>query len=206
MYNIWPLSANIFKSTRVFIFFFQEIFPSIVHILITQIVSMYHQLYFQPPLSCFHAHLLASSHIAAEPTWAHVAEQSLCDVFRVLCRRARKLAEQYKRVYNEQIPTAQLVQRVATVMQEFTQSGSVRWQGENCTPPTPTPQQLYITEIFILVLVTSGNSPFFFFFRQVTFPVWLPFLFFRQVTFPVWLPFLFFRQVTLPVWLPFLFF
>ena len=86
---------------------------------------MYHQLYFQPPLSCFHAHLLAPS-IAAEPTCAHVAEQSLCDVFRVLCRRARKLAEQYKRVYNEQIPTAQLVQRVAAVMQEFTQSGSVR--------------------------------------------------------------------------------
>ena len=24
---------------------------------------MYHQLYFQPPLSCFHAHLLAPSHI-----------------------------------------------------------------------------------------------------------------------------------------------
>ncbi|XP_076437272.1 proteasome subunit alpha type-2-like [Babylonia areolata] len=46
--------------------------------------------------------------------------------YRVLCRRARKLAEQYKRVYNEQIPTAQLVQRVAAVMQEFTQSGGVR--------------------------------------------------------------------------------
>ncbi|KAK7092611.1 proteasome subunit alpha type-2 [Littorina saxatilis] len=46
--------------------------------------------------------------------------------YRVLSRRARKLAEQYKRVYNEQIPTAQLVQRVAAVMQEFTQSGGVR--------------------------------------------------------------------------------
>jgi len=46
--------------------------------------------------------------------------------YRVLCRQARKLAEGYKRVYNEQIPTAQLVQRVAAVMQEFTQSGGVR--------------------------------------------------------------------------------
>ena len=64
--NIWctcclllPLSANISKSARVFIFCFKEIFPSIVHILKTQLVSMYHQLYFLPPLSCFHAHLLA---------------------------------------------------------------------------------------------------------------------------------------------------
>ena len=29
-------------------------------------------------------------------------------------------------MYEEQIPTAQLVQRVATVMQEYTQSGGVR--------------------------------------------------------------------------------
>ena len=32
-----------------------------MHILKTQLVSMYHQLYFLPPLSCFHAHLLALS-------------------------------------------------------------------------------------------------------------------------------------------------
>ena len=37
--------------------------PSIVHIPKTQLVAMYHQLYFLPPLSCFHAHLLALSHI-----------------------------------------------------------------------------------------------------------------------------------------------
>nr|KAG5688327.1 hypothetical protein BaRGS_009959 [Batillaria attramentaria] len=36
------------------------------------------------------------------------------------------LVVQYQRVYSEQIPTAQLVQRVAAVMQEFTQSGGVR--------------------------------------------------------------------------------
>ena len=46
-----------------------------------------------------------------------------CFRFRVLVRRARKLAQQYYLTYNEEIPTAQLVQRVATVMQEFTQSG-----------------------------------------------------------------------------------
>ena len=139
-------------------------------------------------LNCwaFGEHCVCAVHIAAEPTCACVAEESLCDVFRVLCRRARKLAEQYKRVYNEQIPTAQLVQRVAAVMQEFTQSGSVCWQGANCTPPAPTPQQLYITEILIFELVTSGIL-FFLFFRRVTFPVWLHFFFYRQVTFPVWL-------------------
>uniref|UniRef100_A0A4W3GGE4 Proteasome subunit alpha type-2 n=1 Tax=Callorhinchus milii TaxID=7868 RepID=A0A4W3GGE4_CALMI len=46
--------------------------------------------------------------------------------YRVLIRRARKLAQQYYLVYQEPIPTAQLVQRVASVMQEYTQSGGVR--------------------------------------------------------------------------------
>ncbi|KAK6182176.1 hypothetical protein SNE40_009916 [Patella caerulea] len=46
--------------------------------------------------------------------------------YRVLLTRARKLAQTYYLTYQEQIPTAQLVQRVATVMQEFTQSGGVR--------------------------------------------------------------------------------
>ena len=44
-------------------FAFKKLFSCIVHILKTQLVSMYHQLYFLPPLSCFHAHLLALSHI-----------------------------------------------------------------------------------------------------------------------------------------------
>uniref|UniRef100_A0A9R1SKW4 Proteasome subunit alpha type n=2 Tax=Cyprinus carpio TaxID=7962 RepID=A0A9R1SKW4_CYPCA len=43
--------------------------------------------------------------------------------YRVLVRRARKLAQQYFLVYQEPIPTGQLVQRVASVMQEYTQSG-----------------------------------------------------------------------------------
>lgn len=46
-------------------------------------------------------------------------------VCRVLVRRARKLAQQYFLVYQEPIPTGQLVQRVASVMQEYTQSGYV---------------------------------------------------------------------------------
>lgn len=45
---------------------------------------------------------------------------------RVLVRRARKLAQQYYLVYQEPIPTGQLVQRVASVMQEYTQSGWVK--------------------------------------------------------------------------------
>ncbi|XP_040271558.1 proteasome subunit alpha type-2-like [Bufo bufo] len=40
--------------------------------------------------------------------------------YRVLVRRARKLDQQYFLVYEEPIPTAQLVQRVASVMQKYT--------------------------------------------------------------------------------------
>ncbi|XP_014241049.1 proteasome subunit alpha type-2 [Cimex lectularius] len=46
--------------------------------------------------------------------------------YRLLVKRARKMAQQYKLVYGERIPTPQLVQRVAMVMQEYTQSGGVR--------------------------------------------------------------------------------
>ncbi|KAM3876580.1 proteasome subunit alpha type-2-like [Diretmus argenteus] len=46
--------------------------------------------------------------------------------YRVLVHRARKLAGQYFLAYQEPIPTGQLVQRVASVMQEYTQSGGVR--------------------------------------------------------------------------------
>lgn len=46
--------------------------------------------------------------------------------YRVLVKAARKLAQQYYLTYEEQIPTSQLVQRVANVMQEYTQSGGVR--------------------------------------------------------------------------------
>ncbi|XP_038058075.1 proteasome subunit alpha type-2-like [Patiria miniata] len=46
--------------------------------------------------------------------------------YRLLLRQARKLAQGYFLTYQEQIPTAQLVQRVANVMQEYTQIGGVR--------------------------------------------------------------------------------
>jgi len=46
--------------------------------------------------------------------------------FRVLIRRARKIAQEYFLIYHEPIPTQQLVQRLAMVMQEYTQSGGVR--------------------------------------------------------------------------------
>jgi hypothetical protein len=46
------------------------------------------------------------------------------DIFhRVLLKSARKLAQEYYRTYQEHIPTGQIVQRVANVMQEYTQSG-----------------------------------------------------------------------------------
>lgn len=43
--------------------------------------------------------------------------------FRVLLDKARKSAQEYKKVYMEEPPTMILVQEVAQVMQEFTQSG-----------------------------------------------------------------------------------
>lgn len=46
--------------------------------------------------------------------------------FRLLVRQARKIAQNYYMTYNETIPTSQLVQRVAGIMQEYTQSGGVR--------------------------------------------------------------------------------
>ncbi|KAF6137233.1 hypothetical protein GIB67_036270 [Kingdonia uniflora] len=45
---------------------------------------------------------------------------------RVLVRKSRKQAQQYFRLYKEQIPVTQLVRETAAVMQEFTQSGGVR--------------------------------------------------------------------------------
>lgn len=52
--------------------------------------------------------------------------------FRVLCRKGRKAAQQYYRVYQELIPISQLVRELAAVMQEFTQQGGVRPFGALC--------------------------------------------------------------------------
>ena len=46
--------------------------------------------------------------------------------FRVLCRKGRKAAQAYYRVYREVIPVSMLVRELAAVMQEFTQRGGVR--------------------------------------------------------------------------------
>lgn len=43
--------------------------------------------------------------------------------YRLLVKQARKIAQSYYLTYKEPIPVAQLVQRVATLMQEYTQSG-----------------------------------------------------------------------------------
>jgi 20S proteasome subunit alpha 2 len=45
--------------------------------------------------------------------------------YRLLVKYARKLAQQYVMMYDDEIPTVQLVRRVADVMQEYTQSGLV---------------------------------------------------------------------------------
>lgn len=45
---------------------------------------------------------------------------------RVLIGKARKSAAAYYRIYQEKIPVSQLVREIASVMQEFTQSGGVR--------------------------------------------------------------------------------
>jgi len=46
--------------------------------------------------------------------------------FRVLTRRGRKIAQSYYLTYEDDIPVSQMVRELASVMQEFTQSGGVR--------------------------------------------------------------------------------
>ncbi|KAG2375193.1 hypothetical protein C9374_010197 [Naegleria lovaniensis] len=45
---------------------------------------------------------------------------------RVLAKQGRKHAEEYYRIYKERIPVSQLVKHLASVMQEYTQTGGVR--------------------------------------------------------------------------------
>ncbi len=44
---------------------------------------------------------------------------------RLLAQKARKLAQDYMLIYEQNVPPTQLVKRVADVMQEYTQSGYV---------------------------------------------------------------------------------
>ncbi|KAI6221924.1 Proteasome subunit alpha type [Aphelenchoides fujianensis] len=46
--------------------------------------------------------------------------------YRLLVRKARKIAMEYELAYGEEIPVIQLVTKIAIVMQEYTQSGGVR--------------------------------------------------------------------------------
>uniref|UniRef100_A0A0N5AGF9 Proteasome subunit alpha type n=1 Tax=Syphacia muris TaxID=451379 RepID=A0A0N5AGF9_9BILA len=46
--------------------------------------------------------------------------------YRILVKKARKIAMEYELMYGEEIPTTQLVTQLASVMQEYTQSGGVR--------------------------------------------------------------------------------
>merc|ERR1712146_82814 len=46
--------------------------------------------------------------------------------FRLLVKKGRKKAQEYFKVYKENIPVSQLVRELASIMQEFTQSGGVR--------------------------------------------------------------------------------
>ncbi len=66
--------------------------------------------------------------------------------FRLLVRQARKSAQNYFMTYNESIPTSQLVQRIAGVMQEYTQSGGVRPFGVSLLicgmEPSPTGEKI----------------------------------------------------------------
>merc|ERR1712070_1269695 len=55
-----------------------------------------------------------------------VVYSGLAPDFRVLVKKGRKKAQEYYMVYKENIPVSQIVRELASVMQEFTQSGGVR--------------------------------------------------------------------------------
>jgi len=46
--------------------------------------------------------------------------------YRLIVKYARKLTQQYVMMYDDEIPSVQIVRRIADVMQEYTQSGGVR--------------------------------------------------------------------------------
>merc|ERR1711990_611397 len=55
-----------------------------------------------------------------------VVYSGLAPDFRLLVKKGRKKAQEYFKVYKENIPVSQLVRELASIMQEFTQSGGVR--------------------------------------------------------------------------------
>ncbi|KAG9508780.1 Proteasome subunit alpha type-2, partial [Fragariocoptes setiger] len=77
-----------------------------------------------------HKSLLFDEHsiLKIEPITSHIGMiySGMGPDYRLLVTRARKIAQQYQLTYDEPIPTTQLVQKVAYIMQEYTQSGGVR--------------------------------------------------------------------------------
>lgn len=77
-----------------------------------------------------HKSLLFDEHsiMKIEPITSHIGMiySGMGPDYRLLVRKARKIAQQYQLTYDEPIPTPQLVQKVAYIMQEYTQSGGVR--------------------------------------------------------------------------------
>jgi len=55
-----------------------------------------------------------------------VVYSGLAPDFRVLVKKGRKKAQEYFKMYKENIPVSQIVRELASIMQEFTQSGGVR--------------------------------------------------------------------------------
>merc|ERR1711934_1337284 len=55
-----------------------------------------------------------------------VVYSGLAPDFRVLVKKGRKKAQEYFKIYKENIPVSQIVRELASIMQEFTQSGGVR--------------------------------------------------------------------------------
>lgn len=77
-----------------------------------------------------HKNILYDEHsiMRIEPITKHIGMvySGMGQDYRLLVNKARKIAQQYQMLYDESIPTPQLVQKVANVMQEYTQSGGVR--------------------------------------------------------------------------------
>lgn len=77
-----------------------------------------------------HKSILYDEHsiMKIEPITSHIGMiySGMGPDYRLLVSKARKIAQQYQMLYNEPIPTPQLVQKVAYIMQEYTQSGGVR--------------------------------------------------------------------------------
>lgn len=77
-----------------------------------------------------HKSILYDEHsvMKIEPVTSHIGMvySGMGPDYRLLVNKARKIAQQYHMLYDENVPTTLLVQKVACVMQEFTQSGGVR--------------------------------------------------------------------------------